>query len=76
MKKIFLLLAITCLLSCQHPGQCIYEGAHGFVITAIKLGDEPNYGKYIYYTKDVTGKVTIWSNQVFNIGDTIFVSKK
>jgi len=70
----YAMLAVVFLSGCDDPKQIIYEG-DGLIVTGVKVGDKPEYGKYIYYTKDKTGDVTIWSNGVFNIGDTLRVGK-
>ena len=70
----YAMLAVVFLSGCDDPKQIIYEG-DGLIVTGVKVGDKPERGKYIYYTKDQSGDVTIWSNGVFNIGDTLRVGK-
>jgi hypothetical protein len=71
---LYVMLAVVFLSGCNDPKQFIYEGG-GLIVTGVKVGDKPERGKYIYYTKDQSGDVTIWSNGVFNIGDTLRVGK-
>ena len=71
---VYAMLAVVFLSGCDDPKQIIYEG-DGLIVTGVKVGDNPERGKYIYYTKDQSGDVTIWSNGVFNIGDTLRVGK-
>lgn len=71
---VYAMLAVVFLSGCDDPKQVIYEG-DGLIVTGVKVGDKPERGKYIYYTKDQSGDVTIWSNGVFNIGDTLRVCK-
>jgi hypothetical protein len=68
------MLPVVFLSGCNDPKQTIYEG-DGLIVTGVKVGDKAERGKYIYYTKDQSGDVTIWSNRVFNIGDTLRVGK-
>lgn len=71
---VYAMLAVVFLSGCDDPKQIIYEG-DGLIVTGVEVGDKPERGKYIYYTKDQSGDVTIWSNGVFNIGDTLRVGK-
>ena len=71
---VYAMLAVVFLSGCNDPMQIVYEG-DGLIVTGMKVGDKPERGKYIYYTKDQSGDVTIWSNSVFNIGDTLRVVK-
>lgn len=69
-----IVLAIS-LTSCIDQPQVVYEGV-GFVVYEKKLGNKPERGKYIYKTRDQSGKVTIWSNGEFDINDTLTLSLK
>lgn len=71
---VYAMLAVVFLSGCNDPKQVVYE-SDGLIVTGVKVGNRPEYGKYIYFTKDKTGDVTIWSNGVFNIGDTLRVGK-
>lgn len=72
--SLYAVLAVVFLSGCDDQKQVIYEG-DGLIVTGVKIGDKPERGKYIYYTKDQSGDVIIWSNGVFNIGDTLRVGK-
>ena len=69
------MMILLALSGCKEPRQVIYEGK-GLIITGKKLGDKPERGKYVYYTQDQSGPVTVWSNNDFNLGDTLLLSKK
>lgn len=75
---VYTMLVVVFLNGCgnprKDPKQVIYEG-DGLIVTGVKVGDIPERGKYIYYTKDRSGYVIIWSNGVFSIGDTLRVGK-
>jgi len=74
-----LLLAVV-LSSCsqnksnEDPKQVVYVGK-GMIVFRKELGKEPKWGKYVYKAKDVTGDVIIWSDENFDIGDTLIVGK-
>ena len=69
-KIVFCLFLVAVLTSCDDPKQVVYEG-NGCIVYSKKLGDKPERGKYIYHTKDQSGTVIIWSDSVFDIGDTL-----
>lgn len=72
----YAMLSVVFFASCEEmTKQIIYEDK-GLIVTGVKLGDAPERGKYIYYTTDHDGKVVVWSNGEFKIGDTLLLSKK
>lgn len=58
----------------EDPKQVVYVGK-GMIVFSKELGKEPKWGKYIYKVKDESGTIIIWSNENFDIGDTLHVSK-
>jgi len=54
--------------------QVVYVGK-GMIVYSKELGKEPKWGKYVYRAKDESGTIIIWSNETFDIGDTLIVSK-
>lgn len=70
-KLFFLLFCIALLCSCEPPKQVVYEG-DGLIVIGVNIREDyPQYGKYVYHTKDETGLIVVWSNSKFDIGDTI-----
>jgi len=67
---LYILLAVVPLVSCEPTRQYVYEG-NGLIVTGKKIGDKPERGKFIYYVNDQDGKVTIWSDTDFKVGDTL-----
>lgn len=70
MKKILILIVLAVLASCAPQKHIVYMG-RGLVVTGVLLGDNPEQGKFIYFTQDLAGEVIIWSDQHYHIGDTI-----
>ena len=58
----------------EDPKQFVYVGK-GMIVFSKELSKEPKWGKYVYKVKDESGTIIIWSNENFDIGDTLCVSK-
>ena len=75
LKRTSLLLAVglTALLvgGCSPP-QYIYSDE--LKVTAVEDSDGSPRGKYKYSTYDGDGRIVIWSDQVFEVGDRLMIS--
>lgn len=69
MKKLLILIVLV-IASCAPQRHIVYMG-RGLVVTGVILGDNPEQGKFIYFTQDMAGEVIIWSDLHYHIGDTI-----
>lgn len=79
MKKliIFLITISSFLVSCDEPYHTVCEGKQNMIVYNVKKVDNPKMGTYLYYVTDASGDDwSLYSFQVFNVGDTLHITNK
>ena len=77
-KAFFILLVSVCTFSsCDMPTQYVQtpKNRQYFIIEGISKSTSEKYGTWKYTIKDDNGKIVIYLNEAFQIGDTVVFSK-
>lgn len=74
---LYTLLVVVFFIGCEeYPHHTVCEGATTMIVYKSEKNDKIEYGKYKYAITDASGKGwTFFSNQTYNVGDTIRISK-
>ena len=72
---LYLVLVAVLFVACDGPTQYLQTPVNTpyYIIEKVDLGNSDRMAKYKYTVRDETGKVVIWLNDKYAIGDTLCV---